>query len=66
MPKVSARQIEIDEKRVIRELQKDSNQSIDAIAKRCGFSRQKVWRMIKKLEKSNEYKLYKIATIIAG
>lgn len=52
MPKVSARQIEIDEKRVIRELQKDSNQSIDSIAKRCGFSRQKVWRMIKKLEKS--------------
>lgn len=52
MPKVSARQIELDEKRVIRELQKDSNQSIDSIAKRCGFSRQKVWRMIKKLEKS--------------
>jgi DNA-binding Lrp family transcriptional regulator len=50
MAKVSVQQIDIDEKTVIRELQRNSNESIDGIAKRCGFSRQKVWRIIKKLE----------------
>ena len=29
---------------------KDSSQSVDAIGKKCGFSRQKVWRIIKRLE----------------
>jgi DNA-binding Lrp family transcriptional regulator len=51
MPKVSARQIDADEKKVIMELQKNSNESIDVLAKRCGFSRQKVWKIIKKFEK---------------
>jgi len=35
---------------VIEQLQRNSNESIDKIAKTCGFSRQKVWRIIKRLE----------------
>ena len=52
MPKTSVKQIDIDEKKIIRELQKNSKESIDKIAKKCGFSRQKVWRIIKRLEKN--------------
>ena len=52
MPKSSKKQIDEDEKRVIRELQRNSKESIDKIAKKCGFSRQKVWRIIKRLEKN--------------
>ena len=51
MPKSSKKQIDNDEKEVIRELQKNSKESIDKIAKRCGFSRQKAWRIIRRLEK---------------
>ena len=53
MAKTSFEQIEQDEKKVIKELQKNSNQSIDNIAKKCRFSRQKVWRTIKRLEENN-------------
>jgi len=52
MPKSSKKQIDEDEKKVIRELQRNSKESIDKIAKKCGFSRQKVWRVIKRLEKN--------------
>ena len=52
MPKNSSEQIDVDEKKVIRELQRNSKESIDKIAKKCGFSRQKVWRIIKRLEKN--------------
>lgn len=52
MPKSSRKQIDVDEKNVIKELQINSNESIDKIAKKCGFSRQKVWRIIKRLEKN--------------
>ena len=52
MPKSSRKQIDKDEKKVISELQKNAKESIDKIAKRCNFSRQKVWRIIKRLEKS--------------
>ena len=51
MPKSSRAQIDEDEKKVILEIQKNSKDSIDNIAKHCGFSRQKVWRIIKRLEK---------------
>ena len=51
MPKTSKEQITDDEKKIIHELQKNSKESIDKIAKKCGFSRQKVWRVIKRLEK---------------
>jgi DNA-binding Lrp family transcriptional regulator len=50
MAKSSRKQIDQDEKRVIEQLQRNSNESIDKIAKTCGFSRQKVWRIIKRLE----------------
>ena len=52
MPKSSKEQIDADEKKVIREIKINSKDSIDKIAKRCGFSRQKVWRIIKKLEEN--------------
>jgi DNA-binding Lrp family transcriptional regulator len=50
MAKSSKKQIDQDEKKVIEQLQRNSNESIDKIAKICGFSRQKVWRIIKRLE----------------
>jgi DNA-binding Lrp family transcriptional regulator len=52
MPKTSREQIDKDEKKVMRELIKNSDESVDTIAKKCGFSRQKVWRIIKRLEKN--------------
>jgi DNA-binding Lrp family transcriptional regulator len=39
-----------DEQKVLSVLQTNAHLSIDVIAKKCGFSRQKVWRIIKKLE----------------
>jgi len=61
MPKISREQIELDEEKVLRELKKDSKQSIDVIGKKCGFSRQKVWRIIKKLE--NDETIWGYATL---
>jgi DNA-binding Lrp family transcriptional regulator len=53
MAKNSAKQMEEDENKVIQELLKNANKSINEIAKICGFSRQKVWRIIKNLENNN-------------
>ena len=53
MSKNSVKQIEKDEKKILEELTKNANKSINEIAKSCGFSRQKVWRIIKNLEKNN-------------
>ncbi len=53
MAKNSAAQIIKDQKRIVRELSKNANKSINEIAKTCGFSRQKVWRIIKNLENNN-------------
>ena len=53
MPKRSKKQIESDETIILKELEKNANKSINEIAKKCGFSRQKVWRIIKRLEKNN-------------
>ena len=50
MPKSSKKQIDYDEKKIIAQLKKDPKRSINEIAENCGFSRQKVWRVIKKLE----------------
>ena len=52
MPKSSQKKIEEDEKKVALALQKNARESVDAIGKHCGFSRQKVWRIIKRLEKN--------------
>jgi len=53
MPKSSQEQIDSDDKKIVDELRKNSKESIDKIAKKCGFSRQKVWRTIKRMEKNN-------------
>jgi DNA-binding Lrp family transcriptional regulator len=50
MSKSSRDQIDKDEKKLLSELVKNSNESIESIAKHCGFSRQKTWRFIKQLE----------------
>ena len=52
MPKSSNKQIEEDEKKVIKLLLEDSRQSPNEIAKKLGFSRQKAWKIIKKIEKN--------------
>ena len=53
MPKSSLKQIEQDEKKILEELSKNVNKSINDIAKSLGFSRQKVWRVINNLEKNH-------------
>ena len=53
MVKNSLKQIKLDEKKIIQELSKNANKSINDIAKSCHFSRQKVWRIIKNMEKNN-------------
>ena len=53
MPKNSNEKIEQDEKKILKELSKNANKSINDIAKTLGFSRQKVWRTVKNLEKNN-------------
>jgi len=50
MPKSSKEQLEDDETKIIAQLKKDPKRSINEIAESCGFSRQKVWRFVKKLE----------------
>ena len=51
MAKTSTQQLLKDEKKVLDVLQTNAKDSIDVIAKKCKFSRQKVWRVIKKLER---------------
>ena len=41
-----------DEIKVLDAIEKNGKESIDEIAKRCGFSRQKVWRIIKHFEEN--------------
>ncbi len=53
MSKKSSSEINDDEQKVLKELKTNSNKSINEIAKNCGFSRQKVWRIIKKFEQNN-------------
>ena len=50
MPKTTKEQIADDEKKILWGLQKNSKENIEKIAERCGFSRQKVWRVVKRLE----------------
>ncbi|MBN1280684.1 MAG: Lrp/AsnC family transcriptional regulator [Candidatus Thermoplasmatota archaeon] len=50
MPKRRTMRRDDSEKRVIQALLETGERNIDRIAERCGFSRQKVWRIIKKLE----------------
>ena len=59
MPKKSVKQIEQDEKKILKELSKNATKSINDIAEKCKFSRQKVWRVIKNLENNNTIWGYK-------
>jgi DNA-binding Lrp family transcriptional regulator len=52
MTRSSVKQIEQDEIRILEELLKNANKSVKDIAQKCDFSRQKVWRVIKNLEKN--------------
>lgn len=53
MAKSSRKQIDEDEKKILAVLESNAKESIDVIAKKCGFSRQKVWRIVKRLEKDH-------------
>jgi DNA-binding Lrp family transcriptional regulator len=50
MVKTAKAQLDQDEQMILNELMKNSKQNIDKIAKNSGFSRQKVWRLVKQLE----------------
>ena len=52
MPKSSKDQMSIDEITVLSELTRNANKNIEFIAKACHFSKQKTWRIIKRLETS--------------
>jgi DNA-binding Lrp family transcriptional regulator len=54
MARSSMKQLENDEMKIIHELQKNARESIDKIAERCNFSRQKVWRIMNKLEENHK------------
>lgn len=51
-----------DENKIIKELKENSKKSIDKIAERCNFSRQKVWRTIKRLEENKTIWGYTVIT----
>jgi len=44
--------LEQDGKKILFELVKNAKENIDTIAKHCGFSRQKVWKVIKQMEEN--------------
>lgn len=48
---MAKKELNKDEKNVLKHLMEDARQSPYQISKKCGFSRQKAWRIIKKLEK---------------
>jgi DNA-binding Lrp family transcriptional regulator len=52
MAKTSKEQIQLDEIKLLDALEHHSKESVDKIAKSCGFSRQKVSRIIKNLEQN--------------
>ena len=52
MVKSSKMRLEQDEKKILFELLTNAKENIETIAKNCGFSRQKVWRVIKQMEEN--------------
>jgi DNA-binding Lrp family transcriptional regulator len=54
MARKSVIQIKKDENKILSALKKNARGSIEEIAKKYHFSRQKVWRIIKRLEEANE------------
>ncbi|HVQ00972.1 MAG TPA: winged helix-turn-helix transcriptional regulator, partial [Candidatus Thermoplasmatota archaeon] len=62
MAKSRKEQIEQDEEKLLFELMQNSKENVDTIAKNCGFSKQKAWRLIKKLEKNQ--KIWGYTTVV--
>jgi DNA-binding Lrp family transcriptional regulator len=62
MVKNSKEKTKADEQIVIEKLMEDARQSPHEIAEQCGFSRQKVWRIINKVEDNN--KLWGYTTVV--
>lgn len=54
MARKSAEQIKKDELKVLKSLKQNARGSIENISKKYNFSRQKVWRIIKRLEKNKK------------
>lgn len=54
MARKSVNQMKKDELKIIESLKQNARGSIDHISKKYKFSRQKVWRIIKRLEKSKK------------
>jgi DNA-binding Lrp family transcriptional regulator len=54
MAKISKEEMHQDETIVMNILEQQAKESIDEIAKKCGFSRQKVWRIIRDLEEKKK------------
>ena len=54
MARKSIKQIKKDENKILTALKQNARGSIEDIAKKYQFSRQKVWRIIKRLEESEE------------
>ena len=54
MARKSVKQIKKDEDKILNALKKNARGSIEDIAKKYRFSRQKVWRIIKRLEEKKE------------
>lgn len=50
MAKKTKDQQQLDEEKVLAQLQKNAKENLETIARHCGFSRQKTWRIIKDLE----------------
>ncbi|MBN2603664.1 MAG: Lrp/AsnC family transcriptional regulator [Candidatus Thermoplasmatota archaeon] len=59
--KIAERSVD-DERLVLDFLKKNANERVEVIAKKCGFSRQKAWRIIKKLEERKAIWGYTIVT----
>lgn len=53
MPKRSKKNIIHDERKIMEELQKNAHQNYDTMSKKCGCSRQKVWRFINRIEEDH-------------
>ncbi len=54
MARKSVKQIKKDEEKILKELKKNARGSIEDIANKYKFSRQKVWRIIKRLEEKGK------------
>jgi len=62
MAKSSKEQQAKDERKILAELQKNCKENIDTIVKHCGFSKQKVSKIIKQLE--NNHKIWGYSAVV--